>query len=341
MASSQHFIVWREPGLYGGWPANYGVWSWDDEIVVGFLRCALDTSAAGHKRDRSSPAVTMLARTTDGGVTWTASPFSGRTPGGRALSGDEHQTEGLKAGDHLDGPDAPAQLEMPLEFTHPDFALMCARTGLGRGTRSWFYASRDRCRTWSGPFWLPMMGQTGVEARTDYLVSGQHEATLFLTATKSNGREGRIFCARTTDGARSLDLLSYIGPEPVGYSIIAGRKDLTGTCDDPELIGPIALIGVLPVHFRQIQSFDDQINDARRMLLLKETVLRYVHEESLPLVVRTKVVPPIIDRRLLIHGELLRICLEGDLHRRSHLLGDLDQFTMYFCVTDFDMCSVV
>ena len=29
-----HRKVYFEPGRYGGWPANYGIWSWGDEIVV-------------------------------------------------------------------------------------------------------------------------------------------------------------------------------------------------------------------------------------------------------------------------------------------------------------------
>ena len=80
---------------------------------------------------------------------------------------------------------------------------MCGRTGLKAGARSWFYTSTDRCRSWQGPFSLPMFGFTGIAARTDYLVSGPSTCTLFLTAAKANGEEGRIFCARTTDGGRT------------------------------------------------------------------------------------------------------------------------------------------
>ncbi len=32
----QHATIYREEGRYAGWPANYGIWSWGDEIVVGF-----------------------------------------------------------------------------------------------------------------------------------------------------------------------------------------------------------------------------------------------------------------------------------------------------------------
>jgi hypothetical protein len=32
--SSQEVVVFREPGRFGGWPANHGIWSWGDEIVL-------------------------------------------------------------------------------------------------------------------------------------------------------------------------------------------------------------------------------------------------------------------------------------------------------------------
>jgi hypothetical protein len=35
-AEAQNVVVSCEPGRYGGWPANGGVWSWGNEIVVGF-----------------------------------------------------------------------------------------------------------------------------------------------------------------------------------------------------------------------------------------------------------------------------------------------------------------
>ena len=33
----KHVEVYNEPGRFAGWPANNGIWSWDDEIVVGTL----------------------------------------------------------------------------------------------------------------------------------------------------------------------------------------------------------------------------------------------------------------------------------------------------------------
>ncbi|MFA6244975.1 MAG: hypothetical protein WC655_28790 [Candidatus Hydrogenedentales bacterium] len=34
----QHTTVYKEKGRFGGWPANHGIWIWDNEIVVGFSR---------------------------------------------------------------------------------------------------------------------------------------------------------------------------------------------------------------------------------------------------------------------------------------------------------------
>ena len=240
-----HVVIYREPGRYAGWPANYGIWSWGDEIVVGFTLGYHDMGGGFHARDRSRPFAGMQARSLDGGVTWTAEPTPCRTPGGRGLSADEHMTPGLRVGAvpgfHETLPESPGGFD----FSHPDFALMCAKTGLNAGTVSFFYTSTDRCASWQGPFRLPMYSPTGVEARTDYLVDGPSTCTLFLTATKANGREGRVFCARTVDGGRTFPMRGWIGPEPEGFSIMpaglrtsASRLLAAVRCRGPEEAGP-------------------------------------------------------------------------------------------------------
>jgi hypothetical protein len=32
----EHVTVYHRQGRFGGWPANHGIWSWGDEILVGF-----------------------------------------------------------------------------------------------------------------------------------------------------------------------------------------------------------------------------------------------------------------------------------------------------------------
>lgn len=214
--------IYRTSGRFAGWPANYGMWGWGDELVLGFTVGTHLTEGRFHARDTAKPFINLQARSLDGGRTWSVADFPGPLPGGRGLSADEHMDAGLRLGDILRHEDLPA-LKEPLDFTHPDFALTCGRTGLLAGTYSFFYYSYDRCRSWKGPFALPMFGQTAIAARTDYLVTGHNACLLFLTANKSNGEEGRVLCARTTDGGLSFELLSFIGPEGAGrldYSIM-------------------------------------------------------------------------------------------------------------------------
>ena len=82
-----------------------------------------------------------------------------------------------------------------------------------------FWFTYDKGKSWQGPFNFPQFGN-GVLARTDYLIEGPHEALVFLSQAKTNGREGRPFCARTVDGGVSWEFISYIGPEPPGFAIM-------------------------------------------------------------------------------------------------------------------------
>lgn len=100
-----------------------------------------------------------------------------------------------------------------VDFTNPNFALTARMADVNVGP-SRFYYSYDRGKSWKGPFRLPNFDQKGIAARTDYLINGQHDMTMFLTAAKSNGREGRVICVRTQDGGKTWKLVSFIGPEP-------------------------------------------------------------------------------------------------------------------------------
>ncbi len=222
-----HSIVYSEPGRYAGWPANYGIWSWGDEVVLGFTAGYTDPGVDGHKRTRERPFETLQARSGDGGGKWDVARMPCQSPGDRALSANEHQTPALQIDARILEATSFETPNGSVDFTHPDFALMCARTGLGAGAVSWFYTSTDRCRSWQGPFRLPDFGQPGIAARTDYLVSGPRTCTLFLTAAKSDGHEGRVFAARTVDGGQSFDFLSWLGGEPTGFSIMPSSVRLS------------------------------------------------------------------------------------------------------------------
>ena len=69
------------------------------------------------------------------------------------------------------------------EAAGPDFVLTARMESIHTGP-SRFYYSTDRGHNWQGPFKLPDFGQKGIAARTDYLVDGKHELTMFLTAAR-------------------------------------------------------------------------------------------------------------------------------------------------------------
>jgi hypothetical protein len=222
----RHVTVYREEGRYAGWPANYGIWSWGDEIVVGFTLGYPKLNGGFHARDRDRPFVTMQGRSLDGGESWRVQRTPCRTPGNRALSADEHMRPGLRIAEVLT-PDSVPICPGGIRFIETNFALMCARSGLTKGTRSWFYTSYDRCGSWDGPYQIPLLGGVGVAARTDYIIDGPGECTFFLTSAKSDGNEGRVFCARTTDGGKNIRFLSWIGPEPRGFAIMPASVRLS------------------------------------------------------------------------------------------------------------------
>lgn len=221
---NEHVIVYRETGKFAGWPANYGMWAWGDEIVVGFTQCIQQATSAGlHSRSKNFPAIPMQARSRDGGRTWQTNPIPAQSPGNRGFSADEHMIPELRVAKAiaLDMEPLPKPCPGTIDFTHPDFAMMVARTGLGAGTQAWFYLTTDRARSWQGPFALPIFGQSGVEARTDVLVNGAQECMIFLTAAREDGDEGKgVFLAQTTDGGRNFELLSWVATAADDYHMI-------------------------------------------------------------------------------------------------------------------------
>src|ERR1700752_3436330 len=64
-------MVYHQKGRFGGWPANHGIWSWGDEILVGFSAgYHKDLGPDRHNIDHQKPEEHLLARSKDGGQTW-------------------------------------------------------------------------------------------------------------------------------------------------------------------------------------------------------------------------------------------------------------------------------
>src|SRR5581483_6080611 len=70
VCAAENVVVYKETGRFGGWPANNGIWSWGDEIVVGFSLGYFKVNPSGHAIDGQKPQAPRFARSLDGGRTW-------------------------------------------------------------------------------------------------------------------------------------------------------------------------------------------------------------------------------------------------------------------------------
>ncbi len=210
----RHVKVFGSDGKFAGWPANHGMWMWGNEILVGFSTGVhKNLGNERHNIDREKPEHHVLARSLDGGETW-----SMEYPADKGMlinqGGMRHGTMDPK---HTEAD--PKPIREPITFNHPDFC-MTMRFNKIDGGQSRLYYSYDRGHNWKGPFLLPDFGQPSIMARSDYLVNGPRDCHVFLTASNSNKKEGRVFCGHTTNGGVCWKFVSYVGPEPNGFSIM-------------------------------------------------------------------------------------------------------------------------
>ncbi len=206
----EHGIVFSEDGKYGGWPANHGIWSWGNEILVGFVEAPYHETAPGmHTYDIESSG-NKYARSLDGGVTWT---ISDAFDSGQKAWGHDNNVAPEKAV-------KPVPLTTPIaDFTDPGFILTFLRHNNHNGP-SHFYYSNDKGKSWEGAFEFPDLGTPGIANRTDYIVDGKQSLSVFITVAKSNKKEGRVALVRTEDGGLNWELVSYITPEHEVFDIM-------------------------------------------------------------------------------------------------------------------------
>jgi len=218
----RHVVVYGKEGMFGGWPANHGMWIWDNEILVGFSTGVHKDLGTRHNIDRDKPEHHVLARSLDGGLSWEM-----EYPAEKGMLVNQGgMRHGTTDPSHTES--APIAITKPIEFAHADFCMTMRFQDANVGTSRLYY-SYDRGHEWSGPFLVPSFDQPGVMARTDYIVNGPSDCHVFLTESKSDHEEGRVFAARTTDGGVSWKFLSFVGPEPNGFSIMPATVRLSAT----------------------------------------------------------------------------------------------------------------
>jgi len=193
-AAAEHHIVYYKEGQFGGWPANGGIWSWGDEILVNFTGAWYKFNPFHHSIDHSKPGGPLLSRSVDGGKTWSL-----------------EETENFSNNSPAD------QLDTPLTFTDADLIV--------RNNQATFFVSDNRGKSWQGPFEFGGLNMGKLSARTDYLVNGPHDAHFFLSAddvdTVQAILQDRSFAARTRDGGRSFEFVSWMADSDTIRSVMS------------------------------------------------------------------------------------------------------------------------
>ncbi|MHC4706963.1 MAG: hypothetical protein ACYS8I_07750 [Planctomycetota bacterium] len=139
-AVKQNFMVFSRPDRFAAWPANNGVWSWGDEILVGFTHGRYKVKES---HDIEKPQFNVLGRSKDGGVTWEIEDPEN-------YSGDDVEPEPSPGG---------------INFAHRDFTMRV-------GGES-FFISYDRGKNWRGPYLVPDGLHSQRPGRLSYLYGGK------------------------------------------------------------------------------------------------------------------------------------------------------------------------
>ncbi len=201
----RHAIVAVEKGRYHGWPANNGIWSWGDEILVGFTQGEY-VQKTGHSIEGDQE--NHLAKSLDGGETWRAyRPVGYFRDGHWRFRGEEKM-----------------RLKEPLNFLDPGLVVRVFSQGYHatEDPEGGFFTSHDRGESWNGPWSFHDLYDEGelkgrhLSARTAYLGLGERECIFFISAKQPGKTESgnRVGCMLTADGGLNFEFLSWVTPEP-------------------------------------------------------------------------------------------------------------------------------
>jgi len=199
-----HHVVAYESGQFLAWPSNCGlIHSFGkSEFLVGFTRGEYQLQQ-GHNIARLAQA-NGLARSTDGGATWTVSYPE-------TLITNEPELK---------------QLKKPLNFKKKNLVVRITGRGYhgNEERRGALYYSYDKGATWNGPYAInglmnhPELQGLDFTGRTDFIVRSKKEALFFMSAREPNrGMVDRLFCAETKDGGRTFRFATWVVPPSDPY----------------------------------------------------------------------------------------------------------------------------
>ncbi|MCA9092906.1 MAG: exo-alpha-sialidase [Planctomycetaceae bacterium] len=199
--SVEHRIAAIEEGRFHGWPANNGVWQWENEILVGLTQGDFAVKDGHNIAGRQD---SLFARSRDGGNSWVMFDPKGFL--------DDENPKFLGKGKRV--------LERPLDFSHPGFALRFFATGYhgNDDPEGGFFYSYDRGETWEGPYLLkgltdhPEMKGKIFSQRTDYLIQSKDRCFAFITTDDSVANHRRIATIQTKDGGMTFEFVSWVTP---------------------------------------------------------------------------------------------------------------------------------